>query len=52
MAKDTADNTTIDMFDMLYPKQLPGRKPIFGTAMTPAQRARRYRANKQNKSKS
>lgn len=46
MAKDFSDKLTIDMFDVLYPKQKCGRKPLFGTAMTSAQRSRRYRAHK------
>lgn len=46
MAKDKKDSATIDMFDMIYPKQKRGRKPLFGVAMTPAQRSRRYRAHK------
>lgn len=46
MAKDKKDSATIDMFDMIYPKQKRGRKPLFGVAMTPAQRSRRYRARK------
>lgn len=48
MAKDMKDSSTIDMFDTIYPKQKPGRKALFGVAMTSAQRSRRYRANQKN----
>ncbi|MNI94474.1 hypothetical protein D3C73_1525820 [compost metagenome] len=49
MAKDMKDKITMDMFDILYPKLKPGRKALFGEAMSDAQRSRRYRAEKRNR---
>lgn len=49
MAKDTKDSATLDMFESLYPKSKPGRKPLFGEPMSSAQRSRRYRAEKKRR---